>query len=149
MKLNCSFTLNCHILFVFSDDIFQIIIDYVTLKQKLWRKKVKCLSFNANLPAYFSHQIYWLHVKFLHHLTTLMLGILESWYQLFNTSDFSVCLPWFLCHFINCQLNTVHDLIFYLNFVMLANNLFDFMNAISFDTIQFLLDFLIVVKLFV
>ena len=78
-----------------------------------------------------------------------MFGILEFGYQLFNSSDFSVGFARFLRHLIDCQLNTLHDLILNLDFIMFANNLFDLMNSIVFDTVKFLLDFFIVVELFV
>lgn len=117
--------------------------------QKSHRKRFKCLRLVTNLLANFNHQMNSVYVNIFYRITTLALSIFEFFHQMFDSSDFPVSLSGFLCHLINGLLNTVHDFVLKLDLIVFANDFLDLMNSIIFDSIQFILDFSIVIKLFV
>ncbi len=111
LQLDRLLSLKYNFLFVFSNDLLQVFVNYPALYQESSWKGFKSLSLIADFFANLSHQVYRLHINFAHVLT-FILRVFKLFNQLFNSSDLSVSLPRFLCHFINCLLNSVHDLCF-------------------------------------
>lgn len=68
---------------------------------------------------------------------------------MFDSFDFFISLTRLFCHLIDCLLNTIHNSVLEMNFMILGNNLFDFVDAFCFDFIQLFLYFFVIVKLFI